>query len=131
MREIKFRAWDKRRKEMYFPEELIWNEDHEFIYASDLSSGHVQYDEIELMQFTGLKDKNRKEIYEDDVVKCEGGLLLIQWKDNLAHFHCDYLKTIKENIREIRMYNLNEKSEVLGNIYENPELLRGVETSTK
>jgi len=62
MREIKFRGWDKSIKKMIYPK--LWD--------NSMPSNWQHW--YELMQFTGLKDKNEKEIYEGDIVRCEYGI---------------------------------------------------------
>jgi hypothetical protein len=107
MREIKFRAWDKQRNcfigqadfgSMVFP-----------VDGGNKTTKLNTSDSLELMQYTGLKDKNGKEIYEGDIVKRfyeDGepiGLLEIKIPD------C--------------FYGERKEMEIIGNIYENPELL--------
>jgi uncharacterized phage protein (TIGR01671 family) len=125
MREIKFRAWILGEGERFknyirvIPETkmiydfLVINQDGMEKY--DLES----CDKIEIMQFTGLKDKNGKEIYEGDVVKVLGTIGLIYW-DN---YYCSFLvecESISPN-QSIKQY---EDLEVIGNKFENPELLK-------
>ena len=67
-------------------------------------------------QFTGLKDKNGKEIYEGDVVRWSGKVYLIEWHDKVAGF-------VMQN-NGIERPDVEFESEVIGNIYENKELLK-------
>jgi len=98
-REIKFRAWDSIREEMYFGYDVY----------NPVPTGYTQ---LEVMQFTGLKDKNGKEIYEGDIVKP----LSITGKNMVVLFN--------EGMFNIAaMMKFNYGFEVIGNKYENPELL--------
>ena len=65
MREIKFRAWNKENKKMLYEIPLAT--------VNFYSSLEEFFKHTELMQYTGLKDKNGKEIYESDLLKCEDG----------------------------------------------------------
>jgi hypothetical protein len=113
-REIKFRAWiEKEDCDGDNPEyEMCYDlafEEYEPI--NDLLNGVKN-----LMQYTGLKDKNGKEIYEGDILKCEiGNNEIVEFKK--ASFVCRY--------RTIDLYKLwlTQYIEVIGNIIENPELL--------
>lgn len=129
MREIKFRYWDMVRKEfitdcdVYFVAEDI-------IFAGDLNNlplvdvtGHVQ-----MNQYTGLKDKNNKEIYEGDILKDKQPTIGI-----VKYFDGSYMLTTNYQGRDIHSLEevdymsqdlINDNFlEVIGNIYENPELL--------
>ena len=124
MREIKFRAWDKIRKKMY--DSVFYSYDRKTgIMNLDTDLGVIHFSErqaFELIQYTGLKDKNDKEIYEGDICK-------IKVNNN---------KEIIEEIKwkEYRWYPFGEgvppnytgtEIEVIRNIYENKELLEGKE----
>ena len=153
MREIKFRAWDKVTKKIYPVSSLAFtgngNLDRVIIFnGRPLESGESIRvpDEVVLIQYTGLKDKNGKEIYEGDIVRlC------------LAHYPWIYEEKGEKpplnhaSICTIEVENLtpyvveddddvwplfwifNEikcghaSIEVIGNIYENPELLKEAE----
>jgi uncharacterized phage protein (TIGR01671 family) len=119
MREIKFRAWDKTEKRLLTGQtipQIILN----FI--------NVNWSSIELMQFTGLKDKNGVEIYEGDIVKCKLFYTYLPVKEE--NFVVEYGRFLRDNKnagfypfhRTINGYEIIE-SEVIGNIYENKDLL--------
>ena len=78
------------------------------------------FDQVELMQFTGLLDRNGREIYEDDVIKSGGYRWVVRWGDNLGGY---YLLSVESDIRP-DSYLRAQATEILGNIYENPELLK-------
>ena len=132
MREIKFRAWDTYSAKMHYkftigsvtnPNDNLWTCPTAWVE----DRGWVNCDTFELMQYTGLKDKNDVEIYEGDIVKAhtykrtnfkiefiEGGFCAtqngIEYPIDINHFYPSIGCTI----------------EVIGNIYENPELLEQI-----
>lgn len=131
MREIKFRAWNKNFKKMYkigqiTLEKGTWNyepDNREYIGMS------IPYQpSFVLMQYTGLKDKNGKEIYEGDIVEIKGysnkgyntGLVkeiyVVEFKDFC--WSCGTKSLL--NLATINWASI----EVIGNIYDNPELLK-------
>lgn len=105
MRKIKFKFWDKDNKEM--SEVCLLGDDLRWLH-SDM---HVP------LQYTGLLDKNGKEIYEGDILKfnTKGGnemIYEVKWRG--------------KGFKPTRMSEDNqEEIEIIGNIYENPELLSG------
>jgi len=112
MREIKFRAWDKKH-------DIIHTGVSVFNFQDFKESILIENSDIELMQFTGLHDKNGKEIYEGDIVsfpKNDGTIpkLSIIYNNRFACFQ------FKEQNAPI---GLSMSYEVIGNIYESPELL--------
>jgi len=136
MREIKFRAWDEKRKQM---EKLVYQIEwcNGGIRAAGPGvnlgeDGWVTQDngfkhkcDVLLMQYTGLKDKNGVEIYEGDIVQRKNWHEDSDGKTVLSEAN-SYMKkwVVTYEIGSIwQGYTVDSKDEVIGNIYENPELL--------
>ncbi len=120
MREIKFRAWDTETKEMFIGIDNI-KEKYEGIILFDelLNPKKAGCPELEIMQFTGLKDKNGKEIFEGDILEGRKIKGEVRFKDDcFMVFYDEFGIGLKGFIN-------NEKPiEVKGNKFENPELLK-------
>lgn len=122
MREIKFRTWDKKTKRMFLPEP------YRHAISLNFETGMVEIGnggDVIFLQYTGLKDKNGKEIYEGDILEhycdwndkkeCCHSIYPTIWEDGGYTFpHCGFLLDKK----------WTEKLEVIGNICENLELLK-------
>lgn len=127
MRVIKFRAWDKESEIMHKPNDLDISEDYFTAFESGVMHlYHVStigdYTELEIMQYTGLKDKNGVEIYEGD--------LLYHPLQGTRKVHYPFSEDIAAyGIEEVRngfkntLDDARQIYEIVGNIYENPELL--------
>ena len=124
----KFRAWDTHEQKMFANNELIiWNGN---VYANDskkLTCNNLKgwsIDDEYLMQSTGLLDKNGKEVFVGDIVKCTRGCPHEVYLEKeyggtfIGGMPAIYLKGIKEG------YAWTEAEEIIGNIYENPEYLK-------
>ncbi|MGL6186112.1 MAG: YopX family protein [Clostridium chrysemydis] len=123
MREIKFRAWDKTTKKLQDVYSINFGNKDVWLKENKKRIIGANFFEIELMQYIGLKDKNGKEIYEGDILKDDYGKI-----DRVIYY--DYmfdLENFYDNGYEIANQAFSEgtdKFEVIGNIYENPELLK-------
>jgi len=129
MREIKFRAWDKKNKAMFYPQELIQLDRVYVGYFDDSGCPKVNEDII-LMQYTGLKDKNGKEIYEKDIIKVkniaseEEATGFIQFNSRRGYYEIVFDNS-PAGIEAFEYYTYSSwEIEVIGNIYENPEFLK-------
>ena len=136
MRTIKFRAWDKRSKEMIY-EISVPNDG--LVWLNQILDGYSKYKS--LMQYTGLKDKNGKDIYEGAIVKFgknmyspfENSIAEVEWFEaNLKYILKK--KHIKKDDKDPFVLDtedlgnasggVGEMPEIIGNIYENPKLLK-------
>lgn len=136
MREIKFRAWDKKLKKMVFTGfhvigevtcfELIYQHCYE-TKGDDPTFGRLK--DIELMQYTNLKDSKDVEIYEGDVLENIKGHRFVMEYGGLA-FGCrgltpyanGFVEFSYDTITNPKITKMSEL-EIIGDIYENPELL--------
>lgn len=127
MREIKFRAWDKEPRE--WTKYSISNINGNIIDFYNKETGFWESDRegerFTLCQYTGLKNINGKEIYEGDIVRAVGfskwvGVAKYSDKNQAFVFEC-IDKNYSGNIVFISQFN--RKFKILGNIYENLELL--------
>jgi uncharacterized phage protein (TIGR01671 family) len=109
-REIKFRAWGSTSKSMIPWQDLRQN--------LSLAFEQAKRDAIILMQFTGLKDKNGKEIYHGDCLSADGHFFVVKWDDRAAAFR--FVDDAGNSESPLNYDHI----EVIGNIYENPELLK-------
>ena len=127
MREIKFRVWIGNTKEMLDVWEIDFNinqvivgDDNEEIW-SYYYSGHKQ--DCDLMQFTGRIDKNGKEVFESDFLQDQHGVGEVVWLDSRGGWA---VSTENEGYFYPHSYGEYQlkNTEVIGNKYENPELLK-------
>ena len=134
----KYRAWDKTRNEMNYKVmvgncdtddenwtcPIIWIEDRE---------KWLHFDDYEcIMQSTGLKDKNGKEIFEGDILDYKGRKALVRWHGSYASFIYRFVDELQNRNTEWKpLYLAYMKCEIIGNIYENPELLEAIKWTQK
>ena len=117
MREIKFRAWNETEKHMYNWGNLL-NQNLKNIFTITKQCGYV------LMQYTGLKDKNGKEIYEGDIVKAIfADEEEPEMKGTVIYVEAGACYMVIANNGDEWDLGYLDKIEVLGNIYDNLELL--------
>lgn len=147
MREHKYRAWDKQQQRMIAVSNLHFGEDgsgHTIILEDRTREGYgrllVMGENAELMQYTGLKDREGKEVYENDIVRSHrhNFNLIVKWcdgkRENLGnqvgwmlddgYYHVDFEAYLAVHEMSEREEYLN--ASVLGNIYEQSELLKTV-----
>lgn len=126
----KFRAWDKHGHKMFANDELIiWNGN---VYANDskkLTCNNLKgwsIDEEYLMQSTGLFDENGVEIFEGDIVLVLDSLYTVFY-DSERGSHRLKPHDDRWNVDYMSNFSHGGNFEIIGNIYENPELLEGKE----
>ncbi|VNS78978.1 YopX protein [Streptococcus pneumoniae] len=134
----RYRVWVKIGKRMVFSDDILAidyeNEEivtQQIYFENGLPDDRDIYcynpDEIELMQSTGLKDKNGKEVFIGDIVKCTRGCPHEVYLEKeyggtyIGGMPAIYLKGLLSG------YAWTEDEEIIGNIYENPELLEDKE----
>ena len=132
MREIKFRGMDiVNNKWLYGNLEIpLINQSKSKHFIIGYSYGQYQKHEVDpktIGQYTGLKDRNCKEIYEGDLLQHPNGTIAeIQYSDDLAAFVAVYVQNSNTEMDYLDK-EIVSKCKIVGNIYENPELLEGEE----
>nr|DAW49586.1 MAG TPA: YopX protein [Caudoviricetes sp.] len=133
MNNLKFRAWNKKLKLLGDVSYIDFNS-KKIIYHNGFVNYYVNFEDVEIMQSTGLKDKNGKEIFEGDIINC-GYLFNGSPFDELDEYeeekgvvkfvNCGFnIKFKNDTNLFIDIMESCEDIEVIGNIYENKELLR-------
>lgn len=123
MRVIKFRAWDRTRQVMIQPALELTNtatlKRYPFPESEPAYSSSDMYDWLE---FTGLLDKNGKEIYEGDILSGHSdGLVKVVWRG--AGWECDFADDGNIGLDEMCIW-FGNNAHIIGNVYANPELLK-------
>jgi uncharacterized phage protein (TIGR01671 family) len=125
MREIKFRAWNSEKKTMRIHDVVVCNGKQVIpVQTSGNDYWDATWEECEniLMQSTGLKDKNGVEIYEGDIVKYNLSFPVGEIVFNRDRFTPIYDRSSYDEW-ELDFWRISDKCEVIGNVYETPELL--------
>ena len=126
-REIKFRAYSSHNHKMYPVSNIEWDIDGRIWVTADDGKNGIELidEEAHLMQFTGLKDKNGREIYEGDVLDI--GLRNQDGKPVVAPVSYETYAAgyVLDNGGNGIWQRLTKDCEVIGNIFENQELLEG------
>jgi uncharacterized phage protein (TIGR01671 family) len=136
MRTIKFRAWSEDCKTMISPENKAAAR---MDFLGNVYIGGIILKDVTLMQYTGLKDKNGKEIYEGDIVRLKMQDRSTRFSENPQYYYKNMAVEWYEGYNQLgfRLRNgkfhfwMNKKSslstmeaEIIGTIYENPDLLK-------
>ena len=111
MREIKFRAFETTQKRMW-----NWEELKDFFYLDKI----IESKEFIVMEYTGLKDNHDREIYEGDVLSSQGDIGVVVFENG-----CFCLKFNDGEVMPLSKLQVWVYYCKAGNIYENPELLKG------
>ena len=120
MREIKYRAWFAKQKIMLSVNHIHFDRknDRQDILVNCV---YVESSKCILMQYIGLKDKNKQEIYEGDIIKCSHGFIMkVVWEPYRLGWGLQDKKNTTWNHPTQHLF----ACEVIGNIYENKEVLK-------
>ncbi len=138
MRINKYRVWDKEEKEMLYSDPELTGTFDVFTGEWFGDNGYFKLPHIILLQYTGLKDNKKNEIFEGDIVIYMKLKLIVSFanghffihkgkndKDKFTHNHEDLWKALGRNTKGVMAITKQKnKVEIIGNIYENKELLK-------
>ena len=121
----KYRAWDKETQTMLdvslidFKKSVLVGEHWEFGQTN-----FINFDDVNLMQSTGLFDKNGKEIFEKDILDYNGRKVIVKWHGSYASFIYEFVDELQNRKTEWKpLYLSYYHFKIIGNVYQNPELL--------
>lgn len=126
----KFRAWTEEGEVMYY-DVYPFKDDTLLLSYDEIAFDEVPASDFILMQSTGLKDKNGREIYEGNIIRffdCDGDgyTVPVVWDNDYACFSVDWGSNTLTSFDYLEEFYTDLKDiEVIGNKYENPELLKG------
>ncbi len=121
MNNLKFRAWDKANEEMFKIDVIDFYFKQIRVLPNSGNNFSMKFSDVELMQSTGLFDKNGKEIFEGDIVRniYTGSIGRVYWcVHNTGFFYY-----VEKDKKHYTVFRANHNLEVIGNIYEDKELL--------
>jgi len=124
MREIKFRAWHKERQKIIDVFDINFRTP---ATVQILDENYVLYDElfdcVELMQLTGMHDKNGTQIYEGDILSDHVGIGVVEYSEKIASFKVNYRDGFCKWFIDYNLRGELESIEVIGNIHQHAHLL--------
>lgn len=128
MKNIKFRVWDSSLNK--WSDQFTPANSYYFIWGYNNKNGkgilglvpNPANENFIYQQSTGIFDKNNKEIFEGDIIENNNFIGICEYNEKTANFFCKRIKNKKEGINELMGVIYWDK--VIGNIYENPELLK-------
>jgi uncharacterized phage protein (TIGR01671 family) len=119
-REIKFRAWNPNWDEMvYSTLETVFDKREFYSFGFEVGFSHYPKEGWIIAQYTGLKDKNGKEIYDGDICESIDGIFLVTWNEEKSAF----IMVFQDGER-LYLEEMWEDTKIIGNINDTPELIK-------
>jgi len=121
--ELKFRAFNKKSQRMYKSGALSFStERHSFMFYSDKDMDGLKDDDMEIMQYTGQKDKNNTDVFQRDIVQMEDKKYIIVWDNNRGGW--SYTDVERQMTMTSFGRSVANSCKVIGNEFEHPDLLK-------